>query len=89
MKSASGIAFVHVMLYKCPECGAPIATALVKEHRNVEPIDGKVIQIQCLCGWSGQLLGVTAMRHWVEAWTDGRLKDEYKQSSIESDGLSR
>ncbi len=60
--------FVHVLLFECSQCGSPVPSAITSDNRNVEEIDARSIPVKCQCGWSGNLLGADAKRHWVEAW---------------------
>jgi len=62
--------FVHVLLFQCPSCGGPIATALARPHTNLEQVDSCQFELRCDCGWKGNGIGVTARRHLVEAWED-------------------
>jgi hypothetical protein len=65
--------FVHVFLFQCGGCGAPVATASASGARNLEQTDAQFFAIKCeLCGWSGKAMGTAARRHWVDFWdTDG------------------
>ena len=60
--------FAHVLLFSCPECGAPLATACASARRNLEPAEGHWFNPHCHCGWTGDVMGVTAIKHWVEGW---------------------
>jgi hypothetical protein len=60
--------FVHVLPFKCPQCAKPSASAMPSAKRSLEEVDGASIAIQCFCGWSGDLVGIEARRHWVELW---------------------
>jgi len=60
--------YVHVLLFECQDCGCPVPSALTSEHRNVEDADTRALRLNCSCGWSGQLSGTDARRHWVEQW---------------------
>lgn len=60
--------FVHVLLFKCPHCEKPTASVLPSSERTLEKVDGASFPVQCFCGWSGNLLGIEARKHWVEAW---------------------
>jgi hypothetical protein len=60
--------FVHVLLFECPQCANPSASAMPSAERNLEKVDGASIPIQCFCGGSGDLVGIEARRHWVELW---------------------
>ncbi len=61
-------AFVHVLLFECSKCGCPVAAAVASVNRNVEEVDASSIELRCSCGWSGNVLGVEARKHWVQPW---------------------
>jgi hypothetical protein len=63
-----GTAFAHVVLFKCPESGEPIAAAAATSSRSLEDVDSFVFPLQCSCGWSGTLPGIARLRNWVEMW---------------------
>jgi hypothetical protein len=61
--------FVHVFLFQCGDCGAPIATASANGERNLEQMDAQSFSLECnRCGWSGRSIGTAAKRHWVDLW---------------------
>ena len=60
--------FVHVLLFGCSRCGAPVPSAIVSGNRNVEEVDAGLVELKCSCGWSGNALGVEARGHWVHGW---------------------
>jgi hypothetical protein len=60
--------FVHILLFRCPRCAAPISLAAPTEERNLEETDARSFEIQCSCGWSGFQSGLDAKRHWAEPW---------------------
>jgi len=64
--------FAHVMLFQCPTCGFALSLALVRDEGNIEQIDGSSYAFRCSCGWSGDLLGLSAKRHWAEPWRRSR-----------------
>lgn len=78
--------FVHVFLFQCGHCGAPVTTASGSKARNLEQMDARVFALRCeLCGWSGKSMGTAARRHWVDLWKperelsaagDGHRRDE-------------
>lgn len=65
--------FVHVFLFQCDNCGAPITTASASGARNLEQMDARLFAVTCeICGWSGRSIGTAAKRHWVDFWdSDG------------------
>jgi hypothetical protein len=64
--------FAHVMLFECPNCTLAISLTQTRDMRSFEDIDGHSYTIECSCGWSGNLLGAFARRHWVERWEPRR-----------------
>jgi hypothetical protein len=62
--------FAHVLLFACPVCFRPLVTACNSTNRNLEVADGYDFSSHCHCGWSGEVIGMKAKRHWVEAWSD-------------------
>ena len=61
--------FVHVFLFQCGNCGAPVATASASGARNLEQMDAQSFSLECnRCGWSGRSIGTAAKRHWVDLW---------------------
>ncbi len=61
-------AFVHVLLFECRHCESPIPAAATSDNRSLEVIDGGSFPLRCSCGWSANLNGTDAKRHWVELW---------------------
>ena len=61
--------FVHVLLFRCMNCGLPVVQALTTDSKNLEEIDLNFHNIVCRCGWSGQASGLEAKRHWIESWS--------------------
>lgn len=60
--------FVHILLFRCPECSGPISTAVPAVERNLEQTDSRSFPTRCGCGWAGNHDGTDAKRHWVESW---------------------
>jgi hypothetical protein len=60
--------FSHVLLFACPKCGSPLASACASTQRNLEVADAHWFDPRCHCGWTGPVIGVQAVKHWVEAW---------------------
>lgn len=61
--------FVHVLLFRCPQCNGPISTAVPTDERNMEQTDSTSFSTNCGgCGWTGSHNGIEAKRHWVEPW---------------------
>jgi hypothetical protein len=62
--------FAHVFLFACPICYRPIVTVCNSGSRSLEVADSHEFHSVCYCGWNGTLLGVQALKHWLEPWTD-------------------
>jgi hypothetical protein len=60
--------FAHVLLFRCPACSRPLASACASDAVNLEPADAHWFTPRCHCGWSGDVIGITAIKHWVEPW---------------------
>ena len=60
--------FSHVLLFSCPKCGNPLASAWLSTEKNLEGADAQRFDRKCDCGWSGRLVGAQALRHWIEPW---------------------
>ena len=66
--------FAHVLLFTCPDCGRPLASACASNNRNLEVADAHWFQPHCYCGWLGDVAGILAVKHWVEPWAGkGRI----------------
>lgn len=63
--------YAHVLLFACPHCGLPLTATCVNAKRNLEIAEAKWFHPHCHCGWTGKMAGVTAIKHWVEAWRTG------------------
>lgn len=60
--------FAHVFLFACPVCFRPLVAACNSTSRNLEVADSFNFSSQCHYGWSGDVIGMKAKSHWVEAW---------------------
>ena len=60
--------FAHVLLFACPKCGIPLASACASTENNLEEADAHYFNPHCPCGWTGKVAGVEALQHWVEQW---------------------
>jgi len=67
METVSGC-FAHVLLFACPKCGIPLASACASTERNLETADAHWFNPHCPCGWTGSVTGLHATKHWVEEW---------------------
>jgi hypothetical protein len=39
--------FVHLLLFRCPDCNLPVAVARITDERNLEGIDAETIEMNC------------------------------------------
>ena len=62
--------FAHVLLFACPECERPLASACASGKKNLEEADAHFFNPHCHCGWSGPVAGMEAVKHWVQAWRE-------------------
>jgi hypothetical protein len=60
--------FAHVLLFACPQCERPLASACVTDKQNLEEADAHFFNPHCHCGWSGAVIGLEAVKHWVQPW---------------------
>jgi hypothetical protein len=60
--------FAHVLLFACPRCARPLASACINSKRSLEDADAHWFNPHCHCGWTGDVSGVSAVKHWVEPW---------------------
>jgi hypothetical protein len=60
--------YAHVLLFACPHCERPLAAVCVSAKRSLEVAEAKWFTSHCHCGWTGDVAGVTAIKHWVEPW---------------------
>jgi hypothetical protein len=65
--------FAHVFLFRCPECGRPLASACASTQSSLEMADAHLFNPHCHCGWTGALVGLISVRHYVEPWESPSL----------------
>lgn len=58
----------HILLFKCPESGEPMAAATLSSQISMEEVDAKSFPVTCQCGWTGKVLGIERIKNWVESW---------------------
>jgi len=61
-------AYIHVLLFRCPQHGEPLLAPYPSDQASLEEVDAHSFSLQCECGWSGQCLGLSKVKHWVEKW---------------------
>jgi hypothetical protein len=62
--------FAHVLLFACPQCERPLASACAGTKRNLEEADAHFFNPHCHCGWTGPVIGIEAVKHWVQPWRE-------------------
>lgn len=62
--------YIHVFLFRCQACHGPITSFCFESEGNLETADERVFPSACDCGWTGELTGFVAVRHWVHCWED-------------------
>jgi hypothetical protein len=60
--------YSHVLLFACPQCGNPLASACASTNKNLEVADAHWFNPHCHWGCTGSVIGVQAVKHWVEPW---------------------
>jgi hypothetical protein len=60
--------YAHVFLFRCPGCHGALTTVCFISENNLEMADEHVFRPTCDCGWTGELVGFVAARHWVQPW---------------------
>jgi|HubBroStandDraft_6_1064221.scaffolds.fasta_scaffold08797_4 hypothetical protein len=58
----------HILLFKCPESGDPVAAATLSSQISLEEVDAKTFPVTCQCGWTGKVLGIERIKNWMEIW---------------------
>jgi hypothetical protein len=66
--------YAHVLLFACPDCSRPLATACISQKRSLEDADAHLFNPHCHCGWAGPLVGFEAAKHWVQPWGEIQAK---------------
>jgi hypothetical protein len=61
--------FAHVVVFKCPGSGEPLAASFLSHNKNLEEVDSHSFTVRCGCGWSGTMLGISRVNGWVEHWS--------------------
>lgn len=60
--------FVHILLFECHQCGAPIDSVLATDCSNPEEVDSQEILLLCKCNWECKSHGFAAKRRLIVAW---------------------
>jgi hypothetical protein len=67
--------YAHVFLFRCESCHGALTSVCFKNECNLEMADEQVFRSTCDCGWTGELIGFVAVRHWVQSWEAVVVKD--------------
>ena len=68
--------YIHSLLFQCPHCEEPLLLCVLSDERNFESIDGSSFDMQCRCGWRKKLLGLEAMRHFINHLDNGQEPED-------------
>lgn len=60
--------FAHVILFQCPQCKGPLASAFSSSKEDMESVDGGQFGAVCRCGWTGDGLNLSAVNQSVQPW---------------------
>jgi hypothetical protein len=60
--------FAHVVLFHCPRCRGPIASAFSNSNENLETLAEGEFGAVCRCGWIGNGLDLTVVNQSVQPW---------------------
>jgi hypothetical protein len=71
--------YVHLLLFRCTQCGEPLIISVMSETVTLEKIDWDAFDVKCICGWLKRALRIEADKHYVAASTsDPQLETELK-----------
>jgi hypothetical protein len=65
--------YAHVLLFACPHCERALVATCTSDSRSLEVAEANWYASACVCGWTGEIPGATAVKHWVEPWHGRRL----------------
>lgn len=60
--------FAHVILFQCPQCQGPLASAFTSSNNDIKSLDGGQFGAVCRCGWIGDGLDLLAVNKSVQRW---------------------
>jgi hypothetical protein len=60
--------FAHVVLFHCPRCRGPIASAFSSSNPSLEKLTESEFGAVCRCGWIGNGLDLTAVNQSIQPW---------------------
>jgi hypothetical protein len=81
--------YAHVLLFACPLCERPLSSACASTRKNLETAESEWFTPHCHCGWTGNVVGVTAIKHWVEPWPGNPPMEAGNAGSCDEDPLGR
>jgi len=68
--------YVHILLFECSRCASPIPAAITSDHKSMEHVDSRLVEVTCSCGWSAEAPATEAKRHWVDSWSSAKLGND-------------
>jgi hypothetical protein len=60
--------FARVILFQCPQCRGPLASAFSCSNADMQALDGGQFSAVCRCGWMGNGLGLSAVVESLQPW---------------------
>jgi hypothetical protein len=60
--------YAHVVLFTCPRCRGPIASAFASSNESLESLGEGEFGAVCRCGWIGNGLDLTAVNQSIQPW---------------------
>ena len=60
--------FAQVILFQCPQCRGPLASAFSSSNEDMENLDGGQFSAVCRCGWIGSVLDLSPVKQSVQPW---------------------
>jgi hypothetical protein len=60
--------FAHVILFQCPQCRGPLASAFSSSNEDMENLDGGQFSAVCRCGWIGSGSDLSPVKQSVQPW---------------------
>jgi len=61
--------YVHILLFRCPDCNLPVAISRVSKEKTLEVVDAEFLHITCsYCDKLSDVPAAAAKKHYVEDW---------------------
>lgn len=81
--------YTHVLLFACPVCERPLSATCFSMRSNLEVAEAEWFTPRCHCGWTAELAGMTATKHWVVPWHNKVPVLPGEKGSCEANQFSR